>query len=72
VLCKKDNRLFAANITETTWDVEYDARAYRCNKQGKVKLTSINTEDVLEYKLSDIINGSSIVPDTHDCINPLN
>jgi hypothetical protein len=29
---KKDNRLFAANVTEDSWDVDYDARSYRVNK----------------------------------------
>ena len=28
VIESKDNRLFAANLTEETWDVEYDARAF--------------------------------------------
>ena len=72
VLCKKDNRLFAANITETTWDVDYDARAYRCNSKGIVALESINTNNNLQLRMQDIINGSAIIPEDHDCINPLN
>lgn len=72
VLCKKDNRLFAANITESTWDVDYDVRAYRCNKKGEVLLESINTEDNIEVNLTDILSGNTIIPDNHDCINPLN
>ena len=71
-ICKKDNRLFAANIKETQWDAEYDARAYRCNKQGLVKLESATSSDYLSLSLSEIISGSYIVPETHDCINPLN
>ena len=30
-LTKLHNRLFASNITENTWDIKYDARAYRCD-----------------------------------------
>ena len=72
VLCKKDNRLFAANITESTWDVDYDVRAYRCNNKGIVALESINTNNNLQLRMQDIINGSAIIPEDHDCINPLN
>ena len=36
---KHENRLFAANIKEDIWDIgEYDARAYRCDINGNVKL----------------------------------
>lgn len=71
-ICKKDNRLFAANVKETQWDTEYDARAYRCNKQGLVRLESATSSNYLSLSLSEIISGSYIVPETHDCINPLN
>ena len=71
-ICKKDNRLFAANITENTWDVNYDTRAYRCNKQGQVKLNSVNSSDEISASLSSILNGDTVVPSDHDCINPLN
>jgi hypothetical protein len=39
-LDKLYNRLFASNITENTWDVVYDARAYRADSTGNVKLLS--------------------------------
>ena len=42
-IAKTNNRLFAANITEDTWDIDtdlYDTRAYRCNTSGIVKLNS--------------------------------
>lgn len=71
-ICNKDNRLFAANITETTWDVEYDTRAYRCNRKGIVKLNSINSADNISARLTDIVNGTTVIPKEHDCINPLN
>lgn len=67
-----NNRLFAANITEDTWNPgQYDARAYRCNAYGKLKLNSANVfnnieaEDIYSYDLSSI-------PEDHDCINPYN
>nr|DAW07142.1 MAG TPA: stabilization protein [Caudoviricetes sp.] len=37
---KKDNRLFAAGIKENTWRTDYDARAYRCTKEGRLILKS--------------------------------
>jgi hypothetical protein len=37
---KMQNRLFASNIKELTWDVDYDARAYRANTNRKVQLDS--------------------------------
>ena len=71
-ICKKDNRLFAANIKETVWDVDYDTRAYRCNTSGIVSLESINSNDSISANITDIINGNVIIPENHDCINPLN
>lgn len=71
VIEKKDNRLFAANIEEITWDVKYDARAYRANKKGIVKLES-SYGDAMQIQLSDIVNSSIIISDEHDCINPMN
>lgn len=71
-ICKKNNRLFGANVTEEIWDIDYDTRAYRCNKQGKIKLQSVNTDDVIDADLSDVINGTVIIPENHDCINPFN
>lgn len=71
VLEKKDNRLFAANIEEITWDVQYDARAYRANKSGIVKLES-SYGNALTASLSNIVNSSVIIPEEHDCINPMN
>lgn len=71
VIEKKDNRLFAANIQEITWDVEYDARAYRANKEGIVRLKSSYGDDFVANQ-SDIVSGTTIVPKEHDCINPIN
>lgn len=71
VIEKKDNRLFAANIQEITWDVEYDARAYRANKKGIVRLKSSYGDDFVANQ-SDIVSGTTIIPKEHDCINPIN
>ena len=68
---KLDNRLFAANVEEITWDVEYDARAYRANKKGTVKLNSISNE-VISASQSEIVTGTKKIPEYHDCINPMN
>lgn len=71
VIEKKDNRLFAANIQEITWDVEYDARAYRANKNGIVRLKSSYGDDFVASQ-EDIVNGIVVIPKEHDCINPIN
>ena len=72
VLAKKDNRLFAANITEDTWDAgEFDARAYRVNAnsmtvlQSSISANSIQIDNINTYDLTSI-------PYDHDCINPFN
>lgn len=63
----KDNRLFAANIKEDTWDVEYDARAYRCDKNGSVVIKD-------SYRKSYVfpINNIPEIPEDYDCLNPSN
>lgn len=63
----KDNILFAANVTENTWDVEYDARAYRANKSGIVKLEDAS-KGSMTFNISNIPN----VDIEHDCLNPSN
>ena len=65
---KKDNRLFAANITEDTWNPEYyDARAYRCNASGSTILESASGNNLYIDNI-DTYDLSSI-PSDHDCIN---
>lgn len=69
---KMQNRLFVANVTEETWDPGfYDARAYRCNSNGRLVLQSANKLNDLVYENFDDVDLSSI-PETHDCINPYN
>lgn len=68
---KKDNRLFAANITEDTWNPEYyDARAYRCNASGSTILESASGNNLYIDNI-DTYDLSSI-PSDHDCINSYN
>lgn len=71
VLAVKDNMLFAANITEDTWDIpeDYDTRAYRCNDNREVKLLSSSGE-VLTFNYDNI--STTDVPKEHDCICPYN
>ena len=69
-ITKLENRLFAANIQESTWDVEYDARAYRSNAAGTVRIESANNADTLEFSHLDY--NMTTIPKEHDCINPFN
>lgn len=72
---KMGNRLYAANIQELTWDVEYDARAYRSTSSGHIVLDSSDSLNVITGMLSadgKINNGSTEVPKEHDCVNPSN
>ena len=67
---KMDNMLFASNVRENTWDIDYDARAYRCNESGVVKLLDNSSINPLSFSISSLT--ASTVPDDHDCINPYN
>lgn len=70
-LTKLHNRLFASNITENTWDVVYDARAYRADSTGNVKLLSSDGNSI-DQDINFLITGAYEVPEEHDCINPYN
>lgn len=70
-LDKLHNRLFASNITENTWDVVYDARAYRADSSGNVKLLNSDGNDITQ-PIAVLANGSYELPEEHDCINPYN
>ena len=75
---KMQNRLFASNIQELTWDVDFDARAYRCDQYGIIKLDSGSGDyihGVLKPngKIYDMTGTYELkVPEEHDCINPSN
>lgn len=53
-LDKLYNRLYASNIIEKTWDVNYDARAYRADSSGNVKLLS-SDGNTIECSISELI-----------------
>lgn len=69
-ITKLESRLFAANIQESTWDVEYDARAYRSNGAGTVRIENANNVNTLEFTHIDY--DMHTIPKEHDCINPYN
>lgn len=73
VIEKMNNRLFAANVQELTWDIpdSYDTRAYRCNSSGHVLLQSSNSANTISATLTST-GLSTSVPKEHDCINPSN
>lgn len=75
------NRLFASNVTETSWVpmiedvdgeiVEYDARAYRANSDGYIRIETADPEQYMYFGIDDVISMRK-VPKEHDCINPYN
>lgn len=73
-IAKMDNRLFASNVQELTWDVDYDARAYRCNSNGIIKLNSSISNQDITTTFQELTSPETdlIIPEEHDCINPMN
>ena len=71
-LCTKDNILFAANITEETWDCgDYDARTFRANSLGKIQINSLNnSSDTID--IADCDEKLKKIKQDSDCINPFN
>jgi hypothetical protein len=51
--------------------VEYDARAYRANKDGNVRLETSDPNDYMYFGIEDY-DTMRKVPAHHDCINPYN
>lgn len=71
-LCTKDNILFAANITDETWNCgDYDARAYRANTQGNIQLND-STERSTTINIADCDEQLKKLDKELDCINPYN
>lgn len=73
-LCTKDNRLFAANVTDETWDCgDYDARAYRANTSGTIQLNT-SADRSSSYTISTDKEDSELlkIKKDYDCINPYN
>jgi hypothetical protein len=89
-ICKeletKNNILFAANITENNWDINYDARAFRYNSFGDGYITAEDgVSEQIAFTYSDLsgaspqyyYNGSAtptlgVPPETHDNFNTVN
>lgn len=70
-LAKMDNRLFAANIKDNTWDPgDYDARAYRFNSYGYSTLESASSTN--NVVIPNFEYDFNLIPSNHDCINPYN
>ena len=65
-IVSKDNYLFFANFNQPSFDVDFDARAYRFNSIGQARL-----DDAVQGNLT-INNPTDTVPDDHDAINPTN
>lgn len=69
----KNNILFKANIQEETFDVDFDARAYRHNASAVARIYSSNLTDYLDIDDgNESYNDYTDVPETHDCINLYN
>ena len=64
-LVTKDNYLFFLNYTQPSFDVDYDARAYRFNVGGNSLLQDANGNITIN-------SATDTVAPTHDCINPSN
>lgn len=73
---KMDNRLFAANIQEDSWNPQYDARAYRSNINGLLVLNAADTSKTITRQLpsdpAQLRDFYASIPENHDCINPFN
>lgn len=84
----KNNVLFAGNVTENVWDVEFDARAYRFNNDSGVASILFDSTYTTYIQLASSgawteynygtwtatgLNGTNwSIPEDHDCINALN
>ena len=76
-LSSKDNKLFFGNIVNTTFHIEYDARAYRFDVGQLGQLDSLSDLPVvvngaLPYTPAPGQTAIDLVPTQHDCINPYN
>lgn len=79
----KNNYLFIGNITDQSWDVTFDARAYRfVSSSATGTLTSGHaaifdsgtwgSNGWYDIYSNCLINGTTEVPETYDCWNPYN
>lgn len=76
----KNDILFTSNISSDTWDVSYDARAYRFagldnTGPGRVGKAGIWQENGQFFEVSTnykLVYNNQPVPETYDCINLYN
>lgn len=70
----KDNILFAANIKESTWKPDYDARSYRFTATNRLILKGASEDQNIDMIVSTANLKTTLesIPQTHDCINPFN
>ena len=69
-IAQKDNILFAANTEERTFDVDFDARAYRFDTNQNTLLADIQGNQQF-YTATDLLSQQFYIPETEDAINPL-
>ena len=76
-LSSKDNKLFFGNITNTSFDVTYESRAYRFNS-GQQALLESQSDASVQIDGTNFLNPVAPfipildVPEQHDAINPYN
>lgn len=67
----KDNRLFAFNITDNFYDIEFDARAYSHDSNGVAKVwDNVVVNNNVPNGNITTLNSSYSLPLKHDAINP--
>lgn len=62
------NRLFAAGISDNTWDVQFDARVFSANDQGNVQLVDPSGK-LITLPLQDVVQQSVDENITQDNFN---
>lgn len=76
ILETKNNILFASNIQyqDNVFDVDYDARAYGCGITSTNELMATfknsDNDDIELIKLSEILDGTIVIEEDKDCLNP--
>lgn len=70
----KDNILFAANVKESTWKPDYDARSYRFTAKNRLILKGASEDQNIDTIVSraNLETILKSIPQSHDCINPFN
>jgi hypothetical protein len=74
-IAQKDNYLFAANTEGEDFDIEFDARAYRFDANGRTQLfkadgTTIEYDGIAWQDANDLANISFHIPETNDSYLP--